>query len=63
MSILATEYTLPQFIHYGRSSVLMFKSSICMLSEASPQHDAVAVFQGNEIVLKQVENFLHINLK
>jgi hypothetical protein len=60
MSILATEYTLPQFIE---AVVLLFKPSNWRLSKASPQHDAVPVFQGNEIVLKQAEHFLHINLK
>jgi hypothetical protein len=43
--------------------VLMFKPSVWRLSKASPQHDEVAVFQGNEIILKQAENFPHINLK
>jgi len=59
MSILATEYTLLQFIHYlyimVEAAVLMFKPSMWRLSKASPQHDAVAVFQGTETVSKQVE--------
>jgi hypothetical protein len=45
------------------ADVLTFTPSIWRLSKASPQHDAVAVLQGNETVLKQAENFLHINLK
>jgi hypothetical protein len=45
------------------AAVLMFKLSTWKLPKASQQHDAVAVFQGTEIVLKQVENFLHIKLK
>jgi hypothetical protein len=31
--------------------VLRFKPSMWRLSKASPQHNAVAVFQGNETVL------------